>query len=68
MRGDRVLYHGEPGEIEFVADGTDAETDWFVTTMGIGCMVTAKSCGSTYIRPASFDWEDVEFVSRARSE
>ena len=67
MKGDRILFHGDPGEVEFIADGTDPETDWFVKELGVGCMVTAKGQGSTYISPDNFDWEDVEFVSRAIS-
>ena len=65
MKGDRILYHGEPGEVEFIADGTDPETDWFVKELGVGVMVTDKESGSTYISPPCPDWEDVEFVSRA---
>lgn len=65
MKGDRILYHGEPGEVEFIADGTDPETDWFVKELGVGVMVTDKGSGTTYISPPSRDWEDVEFVSRA---
>ena len=65
MKGDRILYHGEPGEVEFIADGTDAETDWFVKELRVGVMVTDKGSGTTYISLPSRDWEDVEFVSRA---
>jgi hypothetical protein len=39
-KGDRVLYDGEPGEIEFVADRLtgDSELDWFVNEHGGGVM------------------------------
>ena len=67
MKGDRILFHGDPGEVEFIADETGPETDWFAKELGVGCMVTAKGQGSTYISPDNFDWEDVEFVSRAIS-
>jgi hypothetical protein len=62
MKGDRILYHGEPDEVEFIADGTDPETDCFVKELGTGIMI--KTC-STYTGPGSYDWEDIEFVSRA---
>lgn len=63
MKGDRILYHGQPDEVEFIADGTDPETDWFVKECGVGIMI--KAC-STYTHPGSYDWEDIEFVSRAK--
>jgi hypothetical protein len=36
-----VLFHGEPGGIELVADPTvpDPETDWFVQEYGGGVMI-----------------------------
>ena len=39
--GDRVTYHGEPGEIEFVADKVigDSAIDWYVTEHGGGVMI-----------------------------
>jgi len=35
-KGDRVMFHGEPGEIEFVADPliSDPQTDWYVQKYG----------------------------------
>jgi hypothetical protein len=41
IKKDRVLLHGEPGEIELVADPTvpDSETDWFVQEYGGGGMI-----------------------------
>jgi hypothetical protein len=37
-KGDRVLFHAEPGEIEFVADAIigDPETEWYVEQYGGG--------------------------------
>jgi hypothetical protein len=64
MKGDRILYHGDPDEVDFIADGTDPEADSFVQTLGVGIMI--KNC-STYTHPGSFDWEDIQFVSRASS-
>lgn len=40
-RGDKVLYHGEPGEIQFVVEQLtgDAEKDWLMSEFGPGAMV-----------------------------
>jgi len=37
--GDRVLYHNEPGEIEFVADPEIEPESWLVTEFGGGVMI-----------------------------
>ena len=66
-KGDHVLYHGEPGEIEFVADPvlSDPETDWYVTEYGGGVMVIEpKFFGRVFLAQTDDD-EDLEFVSRA---
>ena len=65
-KGDRVLYHGEPGEIEFVADPLidDPETEWYVKEFGGGVMVIApKVFGRVFISRIEQD-EDLDFVSR----
>ena len=67
MKGDRIRYHGEPGEVEFIADGTDPETGWYAQQFGVGCMITATRFGSVFTHPRTADWEDLEFVSRAMS-
>jgi len=40
-KGDRVIFHGNPGEIEFVADPSvdDPETEWYVQEYGGGVMI-----------------------------
>ena len=45
-KGDRVLFHREPGEIELVADPLvpDPETDWFVQEYGNGVMILERLC------------------------
>ena len=64
-KGDRVLYHGEPGQIEFVAlDLGDPETDWFVKEFGGGVMILERISGRT-VTPADQIDEDLEFVSRS---
>jgi hypothetical protein len=67
--GDRILYHGEPGEVEFVvADRTgDPSKDWYLEQFpGGGFMITAKGFGSVFLGEDDID-EDLEFVSRSGS-
>ena len=59
--GDRILYHGEPGQVEFVAKSGDHETGWYVEQFGGGYMILAPSFGRVFISKAD---EDLEFVSR----
>jgi hypothetical protein len=59
--GDHILYHGEPGHVEFVAAHEDPETVWYVEQFGGGCMILAPSFGSVFISEAD---EDLEFVAR----
>jgi hypothetical protein len=59
--GDRIIYHGEPGQVEFVAKRGDPETDWYIDKFGGGCMVLAPSFGCVFISEAD---EDLEFVAR----
>jgi len=65
-KGDRVIYHGEPGEIEFVADPLikDPETDWYVQELGGGIMIIESKCLEHYFEPDPSSAEDLEFVSR----
>ena len=34
--GDRILDHGEPGQVEFIARLEDPETAWYVDQYGRG--------------------------------
>ena len=64
--GDRVTYHGEPGEVEFVVAGPtgDAALDWYFEQFpGGGFMVSAESFGKVFLPGSEID-EDLEFVSR----
>ena len=66
-KGDRVLFHGEPGEIELVASGLgDPETDWYVQEFGGGVMILEpKFFGRAFIPAGQLDTtEDLEFVAR----
>lgn len=60
---DRVLYHSEASEIEFVAKTDDPETAWYVEQFGGGCMILAPSFGRLFVCNPEKD-EDLEFVSR----
>jgi hypothetical protein len=65
-KGDHVLFHGEPGEIEFVADALigDPAMDWYVEKQGGGVMVIEpKYFGRAFLRETHT--EDLVFVSRA---
>lgn len=67
--GDVIVYHGEPGEVEFVvADRTgDPSKDWYLEQFpGGGFMITAKGFGSVFLGEGDID-EDLEFVSRSGS-
>ena len=66
-KGDKVLFHGEPGEIEFVVEKLvgDPTLDWHMKQHGPGVMVLEpRSSGRVYMsRPENA--EDLEFVSRS---
>jgi hypothetical protein len=63
-QGDKILLHGEPGEIEFVADKADDPNDWYVTEYGGGVMIVEpKVFGRLFVSDTQ-GYEDLEFVSR----
>ena len=65
-KGDRVLFHDEPGEIEFVADALigDPAMDWYVEEHGGGVMVIEpKYFGHAFLTETHID--HLVFVSRA---
>jgi len=68
LRGDRVLFHGNPAEIELVAiDSNNPEHAWHVREFEGGVLVRdPKVSGCTFIpRDQLAEYEDLEFVSRA---
>jgi hypothetical protein len=70
LKGDRVLFHGNPAEIELVAvDPNDPEHVWYVREFGGGVLVNdPKVSGRTFIsRDQLAEYEDLEFVSRPRA-
>jgi hypothetical protein len=65
---DRVLFHDEPAEVEFVADeSSEGETGWFFQEFGGGVMIAdPKVSGRSFIPATPLEeYEDLEFVSRA---
>ena len=64
--GDRIRYHGETGDIEFlIPDATgDPSMDWFLEEFpGGGVMVTATGFGRVFVAAADID-EDLELSAR----
>jgi hypothetical protein len=66
VKGDRVLFHGEPGEIELVADPlvNDPETEWYVKEYGGGVMVVEPKVFGRAFLSNTERTEDLIFVSR----
>ena len=67
-KGDRVLFHGNPAEVELVAfDPNEPEHAWHVQEFGGGVMILDPIVsGRAFISTDQLnDYEDLEFVSRA---
>jgi hypothetical protein len=65
-QGDRITYHGESGEIEFVVDtiAGDSALDWYVTEYGGGVMIVeAKVFGKVFIHDTENE-EDLILIAR----
>jgi hypothetical protein len=65
-KGDRVLLHGDPGEIDLVLDGENNPEAWPAEKYGRCIMVAEpKTFGYLLLTEADIgDYEDLEFVSR----
>ena len=61
--GDKILYHGERGKVEFVAVPGDPKTDWYIEQYGNGCMILVPSFGRVFLATPDED-EDLEFLER----
>jgi hypothetical protein len=49
-KGDKVLLHGEPGEIEFITDPANDPDDWYVKEHDGGVMILEpKSFGRLFV-------------------
>ncbi len=67
-KGDRVTYHGEPGEIEFAAEKVvgESEIDCYVREHGAGVMIVEpKNFGRVFVHDTEND-EDLIFIARAK--
>ncbi len=65
-KGDQIMFHGEPGQIEFVVEelSGDPEMDWYMKEFGGGVMVReTKVLGLAFLSEPEHE-EDLEFVSR----
>jgi hypothetical protein len=66
-KGDQIIiFHGAPGEIEFVADpeADDPQMGWYVQEYGGGVMILEpKHFGRCFLHRTDTA-EDLEFVSR----
>jgi hypothetical protein len=70
QNGDKVLLHGEPGEIEFLIEtgGDHPQVEWYMKENGPGVMVhEPKVFGRVYLRETD-GVEDLIFVSRKQLE
>ncbi len=66
QKGDRITYHGELGNVDFLADplSPTPETDWYVEEFGGGVMIIVPDhMGSVFIHDPATE-EDLEFVGR----
>lgn len=68
-KGDRVLLHGEVGEVDFVLDGENNPKAWPAAKYGRGVIISEpKSFGHLFLTEADIgDYEALEFVSRSPS-
>ena len=68
-KGDRVMFHTEPGEIEFVADELtgDPATDWYVREYGGGAMILERKVFGRVFLQEIGDAEDLVLVARANA-
>lgn len=59
--GDRILYNGEPGQVEFVAKPGDPQTGGTWNSSAVACIVLAPSFGRLFLSEAD---EDLDFIAR----
>ena len=70
-KGDKVLFHSEPGEIQFVVEKLtgDSEKDWLMNEYGPGVMVLEPKFykDGTFITDTE-NAEDLVLVSRSNGK
>jgi hypothetical protein len=59
--GDAILYHGQPGTVEFIATREEPASHWYIEQFGVGCMIVAEGFGRVFVTKAD---EDLVFVER----
>jgi hypothetical protein len=67
-KGDRVLFHGNPAQVELVAcDPNDSEAAWHMREFGGGVVILDPMVSGRSFIPADQldECEDLEFVARA---
>lgn len=63
--GDKVLFHGESGAVELVADPLSDPHNWYVTQYGGGVMILeSKVFGRVFLSEPDKE-NHLEFVARA---
>ena len=67
-KGDRILFHGEPGFVDLIADPSekDPEAEWYIQEFGGGVGIVEERLGRSFI-PNTEDAEDLIFLSRSES-
>jgi hypothetical protein len=68
-KGDRIDYHREPGEVEFIVQNKsgDPTMDWYLEQFpGGGVMINAKGFGRVFLGGDDMD-DFLEFRSRGES-
>jgi hypothetical protein len=69
LTGDRIVYGGSPGHVEFVVEGPtgDPGMDWHLThSSNGGFMIETIAMGRVFLDADQVaDDEDLDFVSRA---
>jgi hypothetical protein len=67
LKGDHITLHGEPGEVEVVADALakDPLALWHLRQDGPGVLIREpKVFGRVFFAPEDCDWQSLSFVSR----
>ena len=61
IRGDRIKYNGENGEVDFIITEESPDWDSYWHNLGEGVMLKVPSFGSVYV---PFSDEELDFISR----
>lgn len=64
QEGDWIIYQGEKGEIEFLADPSVVPHDWYVTEFGGGVMVSEPRVFGRVFIPDPANAEELRLLAR----